>query len=52
MLERAWRRVSSLRPERIWLPWRRIMRRLASTLWMLKLALVMNTEWIENDHGS
>merc|ERR1712002_862792 len=33
LLGREWRRESSQRPEKTWLPWRRIMKKLALTAW-------------------
>ena len=44
MWEKAWKKVSSLRPERTLLPLRRIMKRLDSTLLRLEKAKEMSTE--------
>merc|ERR1712061_911190 len=43
MLEKVWKRVSSLRPVKIWLPSKRIMRKLVLTPWRLKVMKEMNT---------
>merc|ERR1712238_341805 len=43
-LEKVWKRVSSPRPVRIWLPLRRITRRSVLTPWRLKVMKEMNTK--------
>merc|ERR1712018_388094 len=44
MLERAWKRESSLKPERTWLLLRKITKRLAWTVWKLKAKEERNTK--------
>merc|ERR1739842_57015 len=45
---KVWKRVSSLRPVKIWLPSRRITRKLVLTPWRLRVMKEMNT----NNHQS